>query len=51
MQGFFTFLQQNPFLLLFFVGYGYMGMLSLLQTAGGKRLTEVWRRSGAVAQP
>jgi len=28
-----------------------MGMLSLLQTAGGKRLTSVWRRSGVVAQP
>src|SRR5438270_2881026 len=39
------------FLLLFFFGYGYMGLLSLLQTAGGKRLTSVWRRSGAVAQP
>src|SRR6266403_2829113 len=39
------------FLLLFFFGYGYMGLLSLLQTAGGKRLTSVWRRSGTVAQP
>jgi cellulose synthase/poly-beta-1,6-N-acetylglucosamine synthase-like glycosyltransferase len=38
------------FLLLFFFGYGYMGMLSLLQTAGGKRLSSFWRRSGAVAQ-
>ena len=27
-----------PFLLLFFFGFGYMGMMSLLQTAGGKRL-------------
>jgi cellulose synthase/poly-beta-1,6-N-acetylglucosamine synthase-like glycosyltransferase len=26
-----------PFLLLFFFGFGYMGMMSLLQTAGGKR--------------
>src|SRR3954471_15154985 len=33
------------FLLLFCFGYGYMGMLSLLQTAGGKRLSSVWRRS------
>jgi cellulose synthase/poly-beta-1,6-N-acetylglucosamine synthase-like glycosyltransferase len=39
------------FLLLFCFGYGYMGMMSLLQTAGAKRLTSVWRRSGAVAQP
>jgi hypothetical protein len=27
-----------PFLLLFFFGFGYMGMMSLLQTASGKRL-------------
>jgi cellulose synthase/poly-beta-1,6-N-acetylglucosamine synthase-like glycosyltransferase len=33
------------FLLLFCFGYGYMGMMSLLQTAGGKRLTSVWRRT------
>jgi cellulose synthase/poly-beta-1,6-N-acetylglucosamine synthase-like glycosyltransferase len=38
------------FLLLFCFGYGYMGILSLLQTAGGKRLGSVWRRKSAVAQ-
>lgn len=37
------------FLLLFCFGYGYMGTLSLLQTAGGKRVTARGRR-GAVAQ-
>jgi len=36
---------------LFCFGYGYMGTMSLLQTAGGRRLTSVWRRSGAVARP
>jgi len=39
------------FLLLFCFGYGYMGLLSLLQTTGGKRVSSLWRRSGAVAQP
>jgi len=33
------------FLLLFCFGYGYMGTLSLLQTAGGKWLLSGWRRS------
>lgn len=32
-----------PFLLLFFFGFGYMGLMSLLQTASGKRLTSLWR--------
>jgi len=32
-----------PFLLLFFFGFGYMGMMSLLQTASGKRLAALWR--------
>ena len=32
-----------PFLLLFFFGFGYMGVMSLLQTASGKRLTTFWR--------
>ena len=32
------------FLLLFCFGYGYMGTMSLLQTAGGKRLAASWRR-------
>jgi len=31
------------FLLLFCFGYGYMGTMSLLQTAGGRRLTSAWR--------
>jgi cellulose synthase/poly-beta-1,6-N-acetylglucosamine synthase-like glycosyltransferase len=39
------------FLLLFCFGYGYMGIMSLLQTAGGKRLNAVWRRKTAVARP
>jgi cellulose synthase/poly-beta-1,6-N-acetylglucosamine synthase-like glycosyltransferase len=32
------------FLLLFCFGYGYMGTMSLLQTAGGRRLASGWRR-------
>jgi cellulose synthase/poly-beta-1,6-N-acetylglucosamine synthase-like glycosyltransferase len=32
-----------PFLLLFFFGYGYMGVMSLLQTATGNRLQALWR--------
>jgi cellulose synthase/poly-beta-1,6-N-acetylglucosamine synthase-like glycosyltransferase len=32
-----------PFLLLFFFGFGYMGVMSVLQTASGKRLTALWR--------
>jgi cellulose synthase/poly-beta-1,6-N-acetylglucosamine synthase-like glycosyltransferase len=32
-----------PFLLLFFFGFGYMGVMSLLQTASGKRLAAFWR--------
>ena len=32
-----------PFLILFFFGFGYMGVMSLLQTASGKRLTALWR--------
>jgi cellulose synthase/poly-beta-1,6-N-acetylglucosamine synthase-like glycosyltransferase len=31
------------FLLLFCFGYGYMGTMSLLQTAGARRLTSFWR--------
>ena len=38
------------FLLLFCFGYGYMGIMSLLQTAGGKRLNSVWRRKTAVVR-
>ena len=32
-----------PFLLLFFFGFGYMGVMSLLQTASGRRLAALWR--------
>ncbi|HEU4508626.1 MAG TPA: cellulose synthase family protein [Pyrinomonadaceae bacterium] len=32
-----------PFLLLFFFGFGYMGVMSLLQTASGKRFAALWR--------
>jgi cellulose synthase/poly-beta-1,6-N-acetylglucosamine synthase-like glycosyltransferase len=32
-----------PFLFLFFFGYGYMGLMSLLQTASGRRLQSLWR--------
>jgi cellulose synthase/poly-beta-1,6-N-acetylglucosamine synthase-like glycosyltransferase len=32
-----------PFLSLFFFGYGYMGVMSLLQTATGNRLQSLWR--------
>src|SRR5258705_4083308 len=35
------------FLMLFCFGYGYMGTMSLLQTAGGRRLASGWRRSSA----
>jgi hypothetical protein len=32
-----------PFLTLFFFGFGYMGVMSLLQTASGRRLSTFWR--------
>ena len=32
-----------PFLVLFFFGFGYMGVMSILQTASGKRLAALWR--------
>lgn len=32
-----------PFLVLFFFGFGYMGVMSLLQTASGKRFAALWR--------
>src|SRR5499426_837674 len=32
-----------PFLLLFFFGFGYMGVMSLLQTASGRRIAALWR--------
>jgi hypothetical protein len=37
------------FLLLFCFGYGYMGILSLWQTAGGKRGDSFWRKSSSAA--
>src|SRR5262245_27666821 len=39
------------FLLLFCFGYGYMGTMSLLQTAGGKWLASGWRRSAPKPAP
>jgi hypothetical protein len=32
-----------PFLTLFFLGFGYMGVMSILQTASGRRLLSLWR--------
>jgi cellulose synthase/poly-beta-1,6-N-acetylglucosamine synthase-like glycosyltransferase len=32
-----------PFLCLFCFGFGYMGIMSVLQTASGRRLTALWR--------
>lgn len=32
-----------PFLSLFFFGFGYMGVMSILQTTSGKRLRSLWR--------
>jgi cellulose synthase/poly-beta-1,6-N-acetylglucosamine synthase-like glycosyltransferase len=32
-----------PFITLFFFGFGYMGVMSLLQTASGRRLSTLWR--------
>lgn len=39
-----------PFLLLFFFGFGYMGVMSMLQTASGKRLSALWRPLKAADQ-
>ena len=33
-----------PFLLLFFFGYGYVGLMSILQTASGRRLISFYKR-------
>ena len=33
----------RDFLLLFFFGFGYMGLMSLLQTASGKRIAALWK--------
>jgi hypothetical protein len=32
-----------PFLILFFFGFGYMGIMSVLQTSSGKRFLSIWR--------
>jgi cellulose synthase/poly-beta-1,6-N-acetylglucosamine synthase-like glycosyltransferase len=32
-----------PFLILFFFGFGYMGIMSILQTSSGKRFLSIWR--------
>ena len=40
-----------PFLLLFFFGFGYMGMMSLLQTASGKKLAALWKPQIARINP
>jgi hypothetical protein len=32
-----------PFLSLFFLEFGYMGIMSIMQTASGKRLLGLWR--------
>src|SRR5215468_9532610 len=32
-----------PFLLLFFFGFGYMGVMSILQATSGKRISALWR--------
>ena len=32
-----------PFIFLFFFGYGYIGTMSLLQTAGVRRLQDLFR--------
>jgi cellulose synthase/poly-beta-1,6-N-acetylglucosamine synthase-like glycosyltransferase len=37
------------FLMLFCFGYGYMGTMSLLQTAGARRLTSFWRPAAKIS--
>ena len=39
-----------PFLTLFLVGYGYIGAMSLLQTASGRRLQALWRPLAAAGR-
>jgi hypothetical protein len=36
-----------PFLLLFFFGFGYMGVMSVVQTTSGKRFLSFWRPAAA----
>jgi cellulose synthase/poly-beta-1,6-N-acetylglucosamine synthase-like glycosyltransferase len=38
-----------PFLFLFFFGYGYMGLMSILQTTSGQRL-QLWKRPLAIGR-
>jgi cellulose synthase/poly-beta-1,6-N-acetylglucosamine synthase-like glycosyltransferase len=40
-----------PFLSLFFFGYGYMGLVSLLQTGGASRLQSLWRPLSPTRHP
>src|SRR5688572_9538559 len=41
-----------PFLFLFFFGFGYMGLMSLLQSLGGGRLADPWKpAAGTSAGP
>ena len=40
-----------PFLTLFFFGFGYMGVMSLVQTASGKRFLSFWRPAPADRRP
>jgi cellulose synthase/poly-beta-1,6-N-acetylglucosamine synthase-like glycosyltransferase len=40
-----------PFLSLFFFGFGYMGMMSILQTTSGRRLLSLWRPVEANRRP
>jgi hypothetical protein len=36
-----------PFLMLFFFGFAYMGVMSLIQTASGKRFLSFWKPAAA----
>jgi hypothetical protein len=40
-----------PFLSLFFLGFGYMGLMSIMQTTSGKRILSLWRPLAAGRRP
>ncbi len=40
-----------PFLFLFFFGFGYMGLMSLVQTASGKDVRSFWKPAAASRRP
>src|SRR6266496_2292352 len=40
-----------PFLFLFFFGFGYMGLMSTLQTASGKDVRSFWKPAAASRRP